>query len=266
MNLWDKVKTVADEVKSMSDDVTFSKASTTSNAETIEESKYFSKDGPSRLVKKILSSAASVFLKTSKKMIGTVVSKYQPSISLPVITSKDDIELFLKSENIAKIELIELASNNYSTLQYSNDLYEKLHNELISNIKMSENEVDNNNTSEKNLKLLSNAKFELEEFEKSELVMKLAILNLIVSKEASALDIKLHISKLDTEYPKWFHPLVLDYILNNFIDSFDSSKKMYYIEKLLTSNPLHREGLIYAEKIVKEGDTIIFKQLLDVIN
>lgn len=270
MSIWDKVKSITDEVKAITQEVTSNKH-LISGEDRYEEDVEISTGRPSKPVKKVLSTAASIFLKSSKKIVNSVVSKYHPPLSLSVINSEREILKILNSANLAKnidkFELAELASNNLSTLLMSNKIDKEIREELKSKVDYLKKEYSENPDSESTSKRLNQVKRKLEEFENSEFQFKLKMLNLIQSNDTnSSKEFRLLLSKLDKSYPDWHHPLISCHVVDNFSDFFGDVKTNKYINKMLYSNPLHTRFVELSKSKCIDDEKVIYDQILSLLN
>lgn len=272
MTIWDKVKSISEEVKSKAKEVT-SGEEATDIAKTVEETNVVSQTkGPSATVKNALSIAASTFIKSSKKIVDSIVGKYRPDLSIHDIIDEATIRSIIEdkrsNKKVEPVILAEIACNNVETIPIAEsigaDIKEALEAEIRKCQKRLKEESAPSDSTKKRLRAANKA---FDEYENSELAIKLKIISLIAGDAPANYDkIESLLGKLDTEHPDWENVIILKHVLTHHADQLQEDKLDAYLHKALSINPLDKQLLDMLKQRCKDDEGIIVEQVASIID
>jgi hypothetical protein len=261
MGIWDKVKSAADDMAEKAIDLANEKYSSNVSKDILDDREIAqeaitgepSVKGPSGIVRKGLSAAASVFIKSSKTILETVVSKYQVAPPVHDILDQASIEYIIKTlstdKNVPINHLIDLACNNPDTLGIAFKMDDKRRLNLDQEIKALEikhKREPDSNTYKQSLKDLKRTR---KNYLDSEISLKLNLLRLISENPIPKYDkIKSILDTLNDEYYDWRNVLIIDFLLQNYLDHFEDGAKVLYAQKGLSIKPIDKRYLNIMDK------------------
>jgi len=262
MGIWDKIKQYSDDLNDLNETSDTTLAGT-EKTETLSST-------PSTAVKKALSMGASAFIKSSKKVINSIVSRYHPTISHEIITDVNDINKIIhgyeKNKNWDKIILVEVASNSLATIHVSKTILLEMERNLTEGISWLETNLKKNPDSKFNKSEVKNLKDQLKELLNSETYLKIQAIGLIKGNEPDrGQKLKKISAKLNKLYPDWKHPLLAKFLLLLYKTNLNHPQAQQYLEKALFCDPLNEKYLQVALKICPADEHFVYEQLFEFV-